>query len=73
MTLQQKIFNNPNHEIGIALFGDDEAEDDNNILLQATSKPSLDLVRNIQQLISAKIENSKPGGDIFSAIEFMVA
>lgn len=72
MTLQQKIFNNPNHEMGIALFGDDEAEDDNNIMLQSTSKPTLELVKNVQKLITAPIENSKPGGDIFSAIDFMI-
>lgn len=31
LTLQQKIFFNATHEVGLALFGDNDSEDGNNI------------------------------------------
>lgn len=41
LTLQQKIFNNSTHEIGLCLFGDNMSDDGNNIELQQLSKPTL--------------------------------
>jgi hypothetical protein len=72
LTLQQKLFNNPGHEVGIALFGDDEAEDDNNILLQPIGKPNLELVKNVQRLMMTEVKNKAPGGDFFWAIEYAI-
>ena len=72
LTLQQKLFNNPSHELGIALFGDDEAEDDNNILLQPIGKPNLELVKNVQKLMMTEVRNRVAGGDIFWALDFAI-
>jgi len=71
ITLQQKTFNNSNHEVGFAIFGDADAgeDDDNYLLLQPISKPNVEFLRKIDQLSQAKLDNAKPGGDIFRAIK----
>ena len=68
MTLQQKIFNNSNHELGLLLFGDNESDDGNSLLLQSLEKPTVDFVRKVEQLSLANFGNTLSGGDIFSAI-----
>lgn len=35
LTLQQKIFNNSSHELGLLLFGDNESDDGSSLVLQA--------------------------------------
>jgi ATP-dependent DNA helicase 2 subunit 2 len=70
LTLQQKLFNNATHELGLILFGDSESDDGNSLLLQALEKPRLDLVRKVQQLGEARFDSPRPGGDIFSAVSF---
>lgn len=50
LTLQQKIFFNATHEVGLTLFGDNDSEDGNNLELQAIAKPGLDLVRKVVTL-----------------------
>lgn len=57
LTLQQKIFFNATHEVGLSLFGDNDCEDGNNIELQSLEKPNLDLVRKVVQLSEAKLAN----------------
>mgnify|MGYP000919589007 CR=1 FL=1 len=39
-------------------------------MLQDISKPDLDFVRQVQNFMVSEVKNSKPGGDIFSAINF---
>ena len=34
LTLQQKIFNNSSHELGLILFGDNDSDDGNSLILQ---------------------------------------
>lgn len=72
LTLQQKIFNNATHEIGLSLFGDNETDDGNNCELQPIARPTLDLVRKVVSLSEAELKNKKAGGDIFNAIEFAI-
>lgn len=56
LTLQQKIFNNSTHEIGLSIFGDNNHNgDENNCLLQEISKPELDLVRRTVALSEASL------------------
>ncbi len=45
--LQNKIFNTKNHELGLILFGVDDAEDGNTIYIREMAKPDLSFVRNI--------------------------
>jgi ATP-dependent DNA helicase 2 subunit 2 len=70
LTLQQKIFNNSTHELGLVLFGDNDSDDGNSLLLQALEKPTVDFVRKVEQLSLARFDNTKTGGDIFSAINY---
>lgn len=72
LTLQQKIFNNASHELGLILFGDNETDDGNSLLLQPLEKPKIDFVRKVQQLSEARFDNPRAGGDLFSAINFSV-
>jgi hypothetical protein len=53
--LMQKLANNPNHEISFSIFGDNESDDGNNALLFPLQKPSLDLLRKIKQMSTAKM------------------
>lgn len=73
-TLKDKVFNSQGHDIGFALFGDKEADQEggNNLLLQPIGKPSIEIIRKILQLSETKLGNTKAGGDIFDAIEYMV-
>jgi len=48
--LVQKIFNNKTHEVGLILFGSDEAEDGNTIYAQEIFKPNVEFVQNVVQL-----------------------
>ena len=48
ITLQQKVFNNSNHDVGLAIFGDNDSLNNNNnndnrdlIVLQPLKKPDL--------------------------------
>lgn len=68
MTLQQKIFNNSSHELGLVIFGDNDSDDGNSLLLQPLEKPTVDFVRKVEQLSQATFENTVAGGDVFSAI-----
>lgn len=70
MTLQQKIFNNSSHELGLIIFGDNDSDDGNSLLLQNLEKPTVDFVRKVEQLGYAKFENTSSGGDIFSSINY---
>ena len=70
LTLQQKIFNNNSHELGLVLFGDRQSDDGNSLMLQELDKPNVDFVRKVQQLSEAQFDNPRPGGDIFSAITY---
>lgn len=48
LTLQQKLFNNSTHEVGLMLFGDNETDlDGNSVLLHAIGKPDIALVRKV--------------------------
>jgi hypothetical protein len=55
--LQQTVFNTSNHEIGFAIFGDKEHDDndDNSLMLQPIKKPDLELIRKVLQLSEAKL------------------
>ncbi len=68
LTLQQKIFNNSNHELGLMLFGDNDSDDGNSLLLKELEKPTLDFVRKVEEMSGAVFGNTMAGGDIFSAI-----
>lgn len=70
LTLQQKLFNNSSHELGLVLFGDSETDDGNSLLLQEIEKPRVDFVRKVQQLSEARFENPRAGGDILSCINY---
>lgn len=45
ITLQQKVFNNSNHDVGLAIFGDNDSLHNNDsrdlIVLQPLQKPDL--------------------------------
>ena len=73
ITLQQKVFNNSNHDVGFGVFGDDDSINDsynqNFLLLYPPSKPNIDLIRKIQEMSKARLDNNKAGGDIFAAIK----
>jgi hypothetical protein len=70
LTLQQKLFNNSSHELGLVLFGDSETDDGNSLLLQEIDKPKIDFVRKIQQLSEARFDSPRVGGDILSSINY---
>lgn len=72
LTIQQKIFNNSTHEIGIALFGDNEPDDENNTELWSLTRPDIELVRKVMQLSETELKNDKAGGDVFNAIEYSI-
>lgn len=72
LTLQQKLFNNSSHEVGLMLFGDNESDDGNSVVLQAIDKPNIELVRKVEELSKATLSNSKKGGSIFEAIEYAI-
>ena len=70
LTLQQKIFNNPTHELGLVLFGDNDNDDGNSLLLQNIERPTVDFVRKVEQLSQASFDNTRAGGDLFSAVNY---
>lgn len=71
MTLQQKIYYNPSHEVGFGVFGDrdHDYEDSNFLLLNPIAIPSCSFLQNMHKFSTARLDNEKAGGDIFSAIE----
>lgn len=52
------------------LFGDNDSDDGNSLLLQQLAKPSIEFVRKVEQLSHARFDNSANGGDIFSALNY---
>ena len=72
ITIQQKLFNNPTHEVGMLLFGDNDSDDGNSLMLHPLSRPEVAFVRKLQQLSHSAFENARPGGDIFSALRTSV-
>ena len=68
LTLQQKLFNNATHELGLMCFGDNDSDDGNSLILKELSRPSIDFVRKVEELSHARFDNARPGGDIFSAL-----
>lgn len=54
------------------LFGDNESDDGNSLILQSLDKPCVKFVRQIQELSQTKLENEKKGGDIFQALKYAV-
>lgn len=70
ITLQQKIFNNSTHEVGLILSGDNDSDDGNSLLLQNIERPTIDFVRKVEQLSLATFGNTKSGGDILSSINY---
>lgn len=72
LTLQQKLFNNSSHELGLMLFGDNDADDGNSLLLKNIEKPDVDFVRKVEELSNAKFDNHQAGGDIFSTINYSI-
>lgn len=48
--LQNKIFNYKNHEIGLILFGAENAPDGKTLYIQEISKPDLEFIRNVGEL-----------------------
>ncbi|CAD8207171.1 unnamed protein product [Paramecium pentaurelia] len=72
MMIQQKIFNYKNHEVGLVLFGTEEAEDGNTFYIQTLSTPDLEFYRNVTELINHDIPKIQ-GGDIFDALDKSVS
>lgn len=70
--LQQKIFNCKTHEVGLILFGSDEAPDGNTIYIREIKKPDLEFVRNVMELKDHEIQRMR-GGDIFDALDKTIA
>ena len=66
--LQNKIYNNKNHEVGLVLFGAEEAEDGKTLYIQEISKPDLNFIRNVSELGNHEIPKII-GGDIFDVID----
>lgn len=50
------------------LFGDNDSDDGNSLLLKELEKPTLDFVRKVEEMSGAVFGNTMAGGDIFSAI-----
>ena len=50
LMLQQKIFNYKNHEVGLILFGTEEAQDGNTLYIQEINTPDLEFFRNVSEL-----------------------
>ncbi len=59
LTLQQKLVNNPTHEFGFSIFGDNDSDDGNNQLLYPIQKPNLDLVRKVKKMSETNLSNDK--------------
>jgi hypothetical protein len=61
LSFQQKTFNNSNHEVGFAIFGDNEVSDnlydDNFFLLSQPIKINMDYIRKIYKLSEASLQN----------------
>ncbi|CAD8123928.1 unnamed protein product [Paramecium sonneborni] len=72
MMIQQKIFNYKNHEVGLVLFGTEDAEDGNTFYIQTLSPPDLEFYRNVTELPKHDIPKIK-GGDIFDALDKSVS
>ncbi|CAD8182140.1 unnamed protein product [Paramecium octaurelia] len=72
MMIQQKIFNYKNHEVGLVLFGTEEAEDGNTFYIQIMSTPDLEFYRNLTELPNHDVPQ-KQGGDIFDALDKAVS
>ena len=66
ITLQQKVFYNPTHEVGFSIFGDNDGY---YLPLQEIAKPDIDFLRKIDELRKARLDNNQAGGDLFAAIE----
>jgi hypothetical protein len=55
----------------LIIFGDNDSDDGNSLLLQPLEKPNIDLIRKVEQLSHANFDNNTlAGGDIFSAINY---
>ena len=52
------------------VFGDNDSDDGNSLLLHPLERPTVDFVRKVEKLSDAKFDSSKSGGDIFSSINY---
>ncbi|CAD8095017.1 unnamed protein product [Paramecium primaurelia] len=68
LMIQQKIFNYKNHEVGLILFGTEEAPDGKTLYIQDLSIPDLDFFRNLSDLPNHDVAQ-QVGGDIFDALD----
>ena len=75
MTLQQKIYYNPTHEVGFGVFGDKDHDynDDNFLILNPISIPSCSFLQNIEYVNSKRKEFfcSLMGWDKLSIIDIL--
>ena len=54
----------------MVLFGDNDSDDGNSLVLQDLEKPTVEFIRKVEKLGLARFANTKSGGDIFSAINY---
>ena len=68
MHLQQKIFYAGSSEVGLMLFGADEAQGENTLYVRELLKADFEFIRNVLELNTHEKPTTK-GGDIFDALQ----